>query len=331
MRAGQVRSDLAYGRTLGAGELEGQLGMEATHEVALYDVTDALGLALGGPLAQDQRQLQAEQLVEHQPSASGLGGGHRLGSVDAVERLGPFHQSQALPPTSGQRFGERSGALQGLRHPAAYLPGHQPRDLRLGVDGHDAAGAVPHQVDDRVGHLAPAPVRLDLAEQHRLGAHRQLAGSPRLVEEDGPEVAGPVGQVDLHQRPTLAGAAGAHLPHPGQHQSLVPRSKIAQAGLAGPVEVAPRIVRQQVQHGVDPDGGQGFGLLGPDPGQLPDGDVGQLGQAPPSRAGQHLGARAQLLDAEQVGRDRMPPVLHLEGHRLVVLGQPRADALGVRL
>ena len=92
--------------------------------------------------------------------------GHRLGGVDAGERLGPGHQVVAVEHPVGHGIGQTPAGRppQGLGHPVADLPGGQARLLGLRVDGHDAPGAVADEVDDRVGHLLAPAEQLDLAE-----------------------------------------------------------------------------------------------------------------------------------------------------------------------
>ena len=83
--------------------------------------------------------------------------------------------SPARPGPGGPRHGSGSGStsVPARRRASAThadLPAGEAGLLRLGVDGNDPPGAVADQVDDRVGHLAPAPEALDLAEHHDLGA-----------------------------------------------------------------------------------------------------------------------------------------------------------------
>ena len=69
MRTGEVGRDLADRVVLGPRERERQRVVEAAHELAVDDVTDALGVALQRPLAHHERELQPQQLVEHEALA----------------------------------------------------------------------------------------------------------------------------------------------------------------------------------------------------------------------------------------------------------------------
>ena len=175
-----------------------------------HDVADAPGVALEHLAAHDHLELQAQELVERQPPPGPLLLGERLRRVDGAEGRGPVHELELDAPRSGQRVVERARPAQRLLHPLAELPAGDARLLRRRVDGHDPPRPVPDQVDDGVGELALAPVGVELAEEQGLGAHRQLARPPRLVEERHPQRAGAVVDVELDQGPALAGAAGPH-------------------------------------------------------------------------------------------------------------------------
>ena len=62
------------------------------------DVADAPGVTLEPGLAEDQGQLQSEQLVEGQPAAGRLGLVHGGRAVDVVEGGGPVDQPEPVPP-----------------------------------------------------------------------------------------------------------------------------------------------------------------------------------------------------------------------------------------
>ena len=167
----------AIGRPLVGGEVERQPVDEGVEQRALGDLGDAAGRALDVPLALDQGELDPQQLVEHEPAAGHLLVGHRLGGVDAGERLGPGHQVVAVEHPLGHRVGQPAAGrpAQGLGHPVADLPGGQAGLLGLRVDGHDAARPVADEVDDRVGHLLAPVEQVDLAEQ----GHGEPLGSWR--------------------------------------------------------------------------------------------------------------------------------------------------------
>ena len=66
---GEVGGDLGDGVALAVGELEGQAVDEPPDQLAGRVVADAAGGALVGLLAQHQRELDPQQLVEHEPLA----------------------------------------------------------------------------------------------------------------------------------------------------------------------------------------------------------------------------------------------------------------------
>ena len=82
---------------------------------------------------------------------------------------------------------------------------------------------------------------------------RQLALAPALVEEGDPQVAGAVGDVGGDQRPDR----GPRVRRPemrstvAEDHGLLAEAEVGRPGLAGPVDVAPRVVREQVEHGLD--------------------------------------------------------------------------------
>ncbi len=116
---GQVGADHRHGPPLGRGELEAEPGDEAVDQGGLATfgdepVADPPGVLLEPVLAQDQGQLQPEELVEGQPAAGRLAlleGGR---PVDLVEGRRPVDQLERGPPVVGQRIGEGSGAVEGL-------------------------------------------------------------------------------------------------------------------------------------------------------------------------------------------------------------------------
>ena len=250
--------------------------MEPSHEFAVDRVLDALRLALHGPLAHDERHLQAHELVDHQPLARCLGSGHRLRFVDLVERPRAVDDIQAVPPLLGERVGELLGTVQRFVHERLEVPRCHTRLLRLRVDGDDLPCLVADQVDDRVRHLAPALVHLDLAEEDRLTSDRELLGPPGLIEEGALQIAGAVEDVDLDQRPTVAGTAALHALHRRQHHGFVTHLQVADRRLLRAVEVPARVVREEIEHVLDPHHIQRLRRLGANAVELRHRKLGQL-------------------------------------------------------
>jgi hypothetical protein len=164
-------------------------------------VADAARALLVDLLAEHQRQLDAQQLVEHQPLARHrvLLGGLRL--VDPAERRRSVDEVEAVEHLVGHGVGELDGAPQRLGDPPAQVAGVEAQLVGLRVDRRDleAVGLV-EQVDLGVRHLLLAPEGGDLPEEHGLGALGELAAAPRLVEEGDLEVAGAVGDPQLGVR-----------------------------------------------------------------------------------------------------------------------------------
>ncbi len=161
---------------------------------------------------------------------------------------------------AGERIGEapRLRALQARRHRPAQLPGVHLGLPRLRVHGHDGARdvgvgvGIGEHVDDRVRHLALAPVALDLAEERHLRARAQLAFTPRLVEEHDLEETGAVVHGRVHDRAlAVARAASVDGPHLGIDRRLLADLEVVDLGPLGAVDVAARVVLQEVEHRLD--------------------------------------------------------------------------------
>ena len=182
------------------------------------------------------------------------------GTVDAAVRAPAVDQLVLGAEVTVERIGEapRLRALQARRHRAAELPGVHLGLPRLRVHGHDGAGdvgvgiGIGEHVDDRVRHLALAPVALDLAEQRHLRARAQLAFAPRLVEEHDLEETGAVVHRRVHDRAlAVAGAARVDRSHLGVDRRLLADLELVDLGPLGAVDVAARVVLEQVEHRLD--------------------------------------------------------------------------------
>ena len=114
----------------------------------------------------------------------------------------------------------------------ADLPAGQVRLGRGRVDRQDAQRPAPRRhagddVDDRVDHLAGAPVLAHLAEEDRLGARLELLGPPRLVEEDDGQAAGARrARPRRPRRGPAPDATGARRLHRGQDGRLVAHDEV---------------------------------------------------------------------------------------------------------
>ena len=149
---------------------KGSAAEEPWHERAGGDVLDAHARGLDHALAQHQRQLDPQQLVEHEAAARLLRLSHRLGHVHATERRRAVDEVVPVEHPGGQRLDELSRASQRLGDPAAEIPRVQAQLVGLRVERRDLQTILlVEEVDLRVGQLLLAPVVRDLAEEQRLG------------------------------------------------------------------------------------------------------------------------------------------------------------------
>ena len=86
---------------------------------------------------------------------------HRLREVDRAERVAAPDQAESPADPVRHRVGDASRLtpFERVLDPAGQLPRGELHLLALRVDRHDAPGAIADQVDDRVRHLQPTPVR----------------------------------------------------------------------------------------------------------------------------------------------------------------------------
>ena len=153
-----------------AGERERQRGVERGHELAV-DVVARCPVASrpSARLRGHERELHAEELVELEPAArrayaSAIVSGRWM-SRYARRAVDELVRRRAARRRAGRRSPRALRALEARRHRAAQLPRVHLGLPRLRVDRHDGAGDVAspasrigEHVDDRVRHLALAPV-----------------------------------------------------------------------------------------------------------------------------------------------------------------------------
>ena len=116
-------------------------------------------------------------------------------------------------------------------------------------------------LDRGADHLELVSERRDRTEEERKGADRQLLGPPRLIEEHDRHPPTAIGDLELDPRrgpaaTSRAGRRGADPGHRGQNGGLLPLSQLPDRCHATTVDVAPRIVRDQVEHRGDAQLGQ---------------------------------------------------------------------------
>ena len=200
--------------------------------------------------------------------------------MDLVEGPRALLHVEPVAPPLRQRVDEVAGPFEGLGDQRRQVPRVEAGLLRLGVDGDDATGLVADEVDDGIRHLAPALVGVDAPEEDGLPPDRQLLRPPRLVEEGALEVAGAVEDVDLDERSPVPRAPAVHPLDTRQHHGLVTHLEVSDRRLLGAVEIAARIVREEVEHGLDLHEQEGLGRLLPHALQDGDGKFSKLGQPP---------------------------------------------------
>ena len=154
----------------------------------------------------------------------------RAGARCGTTTCGPgssFSSARAGRPTAGRRASpaKSSAAATDLLD----LPRRDVGLPRLRVDRHDdaglrVAGAAEH-VDDRVRELALAAEEVELPVERDLGADRELALAPRLVEEDEVEQPGLVLDDRLDHLLALPGRARRDALHLGDDRRLLPRRR----------------------------------------------------------------------------------------------------------
>ena len=261
---------------------------------------DAPSPCRGGALFQDEGHLQAEELVEREATTRRLAVGESIGGVDGAERVGAAEHSR--PNRSavgvGKRVGELSGALERFGDVARQLRRSDAGLLRLRVDRHDPSGPVTHEVDDRVHHLQPASVRVDLAEDDDGRPHLELLGPPRLVEKADDEPtrlpSSTVTSSTIALRPR--GRRVSSLRDPRRDDRLLAGLEGTDLDRVRPVRVAPRVVRHEIEHALDLHGAKRRCFSRPDAVELLDVDSGQLAETTADRRHGGLGRRAHSRD-----------------------------------
>ena len=248
VRLGQIDDDLGDHPLLSAGQRERQAGQEPIDQLTAGGMGQPGRVTLQPALAPDQLELHPQQLVEHQAPPRLARFSHGGGPVDPVEGGVAAHEVES--PQHGIRnrveYPARLAAVEGLLHELGDLPRAHARLLRLRVYGNEATGAVPDEVDHRIGHLQGAPVPRRATVHNHLTSGLQAVLLPRLVEERELEPAGLVSDDDLDERPSLLDAPRRAALHATLHEDVLALGEFCDPGLLGAVDVAARVVLQQV-------------------------------------------------------------------------------------
>ncbi len=251
----QVGGDLGGDLLLALGEGERQPGVEGVQQAvgARHPRLGGQG-GVGGP-APGEGDLEDEGLVPAEPVLGALAVGLAQRAVDQFERLGQRDQAVPVAEFGGQRLADVGHVLGERRlHAERELPaghlgaGRVDRDHSAGESGGGTVAVrVVEQLVVRGGQLAGPVEHPDLAREQALGARSQLLLPPALVEEDQREPAAAVG--DHHLQPVALAAAErdqGDLVDPGQHSDVLVDLQLVQTGELAPLDVAARIVVQQV-------------------------------------------------------------------------------------
>ncbi len=129
--AREVELNLLDDALLSARQRERQSLVKADDELAVDHVADADGFLLERPLAQHERELHPQQLVEHEPAAGDALRVHGFGRVDRAQGPLTALELQSTHHARWHRVGDapRSTARQRRLDPARDLPRRQSRLL----------------------------------------------------------------------------------------------------------------------------------------------------------------------------------------------------------
>ena len=211
-------------------------------------------------LAERDPQLEGEQLVELQAFDGPRQLVGVLGEVHAAKGRVEILQLLGLDQLGRHRVGDRRQLLERGEHELADRPRRDA--FRGAVDRSDPPGV--HQVsllateDLRllVPELETAPISGDGARDRDLETLLVDPGRPRLVEVRQVEVAGAVGDRDGHHRPALPGQPLVRLVDAGDHGCLLSDPEVADALHGRAVDVATRVVAEEIAHRSDAHAGE---------------------------------------------------------------------------
>ena len=259
----EVGGDVVDRAHLVVRERERKAGVERGHERPVDLVADPARIGSERALALDQRDLHAEELVELEAVRGDPRVLHRVGTVDVPVGVCAVDELERGADVAVDRVGEPFllRPLERRRDRASELPGVHLRLPRLRIHGHDRAGCLRsvggtalgvgrrEHVDDGIGELTLAAVLLDLAEERDLRAHRELPLAPRLIEEHQLEQAGAVVDDGVDDGAlAVAGAARPDRTHFGVDGRLVTDRQLCDLGALGAIDVAPRVVVEEIEH-----------------------------------------------------------------------------------
>ena len=271
-RARHVGHDDGEGAALGRRQLVGQRGQEARHQrvghaagdlAGRHVVMQGAGVHLEGAAAQHQRQLRAEQLVEDEaaprrcpwPRRTRAGGSPSNASVRPHSSSEVRHSagsgsansparssasatkepiSQLVSPTLAEAG--YTGRMRSVRRPGVVTPA---TTSTTGL----AIWRLPRYSVTFPKKIASVPASSCLARQGWL--KKTILSRPVSSRTTTSTTARPV-----------RGPPGVRRLHGGEHRRLVADHEVGHVGLARAVDVAPRVGREQIEHGLDAELGQ---------------------------------------------------------------------------
>ena len=216
-----VGDDLRQRLFLGSGRLERQHALQRLAHFRIGHHRERLAFPVGVAPAQEQADLEQEELLENQ--ALLRGSAERLQRVErrAFRREMRVLERRAAPRQSEPRQQvRRQHIVEIRRQPIERLPNQRALKFRpdradLLVHGHDPTGVqaarflrLVVRAENLVVGIAEfdaaAPVELQLAVQHDAGAARQLVGEVHLVGPRGAQATGLVTNQRLEHLESLA-------------------------------------------------------------------------------------------------------------------------------
>jgi hypothetical protein len=255
MRGMHVPCDLLDGSLLGPGEGEGQGGKEGLQHPALRPVP--VGFRGSGhlPPAQQEGQLEDQELLEGQPPPGNLGLLQARREVHGPQSVGEGQKPETLPNPLRKGLGDPPGILldRGVDHPSKDPGG---KALRDGMDRDDAA-CMEGRSHSLREDLELRVFDLDLPEgpAHPTPNHDLRAGLEGFVEVPVPPELqhahrGAVRHVYLRQGPPRAELRGVQPHHGGPEGSVLAMGSVVEAAEVPPILIPARDVVQEVLHRV---------------------------------------------------------------------------------